>query len=216
MVARWQWPEAAALAACFLLALLPIVWSEGGLAAMLVYVQLPIYLIHQLEEHRGDRFRTYINAKLGGEILTRPATFAINLFGVWALMSASFLLAYYVEPALGLIAVYLTAVNALAHLAGAAATRAYNPGLATAVILFVPLSIWAIIEVNRTYDVPAGDQILAIAIAIVSHLAIIAYVARRRRNQPTNSGPATGAGAPSAPRPRAAPGLSRDSRHQRG
>lgn len=181
MVARWQWPKAAAFTACFLLALLPIVWSSEGLAAMLIYVQLPIYMIHQLEEHHGDRFRLYINQRLGAEALTRPATFAINLFGVWVLMLASFLLAYYVDPALGLIAVYLTAVNAAVHLAGAAATRAYNPGLATAIALFLPLSIWAIIEVNHHYNVPDTIQALAILIAIASHLAIIAYVMRRRR-----------------------------------
>lgn len=180
MVSRWQWPESAGFSACFLFALLPIVWSEAGLAAMLIYVQLPIYLVHQLEEHHGDRFRHYINARLGGEVLTRPAAFAINLFGVWVLMLVSFLLAYYVEPALGLIAVYLTAVNSAVHLAAAVATRAYNPGLATAATLLLPLSIWAIVEVNRTYGVPGGIQALAIASAIASHLAIIAYVMRRR------------------------------------
>lgn len=181
MVERWQWPEAAGLTACFLLALLPIVWSDGGLAAMLIYVQLPIYLIHQLEEHHGDRFRLFINGRLGSEVLTRPATFAINLFGVWVLMLVSFLLAYYVEPALGLIAVYLTGVNALVHLAGTLVTRTYNPGLLTAIVLFLPLSIGAIVEVNRTYEVPGTIQALAVAIAIASHMAIIAFVIRRRR-----------------------------------
>lgn len=181
MVARWQWPEAAAFAACFLLALLPIVWSEGGAAAALIYVQLPVYMLHQLEEHHGDRFRLYINERLGFEALTRPATFAINLLGVWVAMLISFLLAYYVAPAWGLIAVYVTAVNAVVHLAGAVATRAYNPGLGTAVAVFMPLAIWAIVAVNRSYDVAGAVQLAAIAIAVLSHLAIIAYVVRRRR-----------------------------------
>ena len=86
--------------------------------------------------------------------------------------------------ALGAIAVYLTAANAAVHLAGAAATRAYNPGLATALTLFLPLSIWAIVAVNRRFYVPVGVQALAIALAIVSHLAIIAYVTRRRHRSP--------------------------------
>lgn len=181
MVSRWQWPEAAAFAACFLLALLPIVWSEGGLAAMLIYVQLPVYMLHQLEEHHGDRFRLYINGRLGSEVLTRPATFAINLLGVWVAMLASFLLAYYVNPAWGLIAIYVTAVNAFVHLAGAIAARGYNPGLATAIALFAPLSIWAIVGVNHTYEVPGTIQLAALALAVLSHLAIIAYVVRRRQ-----------------------------------
>jgi hypothetical protein len=64
LVGDWQWPYAAAYAACFLLCLVPIVWSEGGVAAMLIYVQLPVYMLHQLEEHAGDRFRLYVNDRL--------------------------------------------------------------------------------------------------------------------------------------------------------
>jgi hypothetical protein len=33
LVDEWQWPYATAFAALFLLALVPIVWSEGGVAA---------------------------------------------------------------------------------------------------------------------------------------------------------------------------------------
>jgi hypothetical protein len=107
LVDEWQWPYAAAFAACFLLCLVPIVWSEGGAAAMLIYVQLPVYMLHQLEEHAGDRFRLYVNERLAGDraALGRGATFAINLLGVWVLALASILLAYYVDPGLGLIGI---------------------------------------------------------------------------------------------------------------
>jgi hypothetical protein len=81
LVEDWQWPYAAAFAACFLLALLPIVWSEAGVAGMLIYAQLPFYMLHQLEEHAGDRFRLYVNQRLadGREALGRRATFLVNL-----------------------------------------------------------------------------------------------------------------------------------------
>ena len=181
LVGRWQWPYAAAFAACILLALLPIVWSAAGFAAMLVYIQLPAYLLHQLEEHGDDRFRRDVNGLLGAEVLSRPATFAINLLCVWVAMLAAFGLAYYVNPALGLIAVYLTGVNAITHVGVAVATRSYNPGLATAVGLFVPLSLAGAIVVNRDHTVSAGAQLLALGVAVGGHLAIVAFVARRRR-----------------------------------
>lgn len=160
-----------------------MVWSAEGLALALVFAQLPVYMLHQLEEHGQDRFRRYVNERLAGgrEALTPVATFAINLLAVWALFLAAFLLAFYVDPALGLIAVYTTAVNALVHLLVAARRREYNPGLATAVAVFAPLSVWAAIEVNSRYEVGAGMQALALGAAVAGHLAIVAIVAVRLR-----------------------------------
>jgi hypothetical protein len=175
LIGEWQWPYAAAFAACFLLALVPVVWSEGGIAATLIYVQLPIYMLHQLEEHHDDAFRRYVNDRLAGgrEALTRGATFAINLLGVWVLDLAAILLAYYVDPGLGLIAVYLAGVNAVVHLLVAATRREYNPGLATAVALFVPLTIWATLEINARYEVSTGTNLLALGVALLGHLLIV-------------------------------------------
>jgi hypothetical protein len=183
LVSDWQWPYAGALAASFLLAFLPIVWSAAGLAGALIFVQLPIYLLHQLEEHGDDRFRRFVNARIGGgrELLSPGLTFGINLIAVWILFAVAFLLAYYVDPGLGLIAVYTTAVNAVVHMLAAAAGRAYNPGLITALALFVPLMIWAALEVGSSYDVSGAVQLLALGVAICGHLAIIAIVAVRLR-----------------------------------
>jgi uncharacterized protein with HXXEE motif len=187
LVTDWQWPYAAAFAACFLLAFVPIVWSEGGVAAMLIYVQLPVYMAHQLEEHAGDRFRLYVNDRLAGgrAALGRGATFAVNLLGVWVLIIAAIMLAYYVDAGLGLIGVYLTGVNAVVHILVALRRREYNPGLITAVAVFVPLTVWAAIEVNDRYDVPTGTDLLALAIAVLGHVAIVAaigfHLAKTRR-----------------------------------
>jgi hypothetical protein len=75
-------------------------------------------------------------------------------------------------------------VNAVVHLLAAAVGRAYNPGLITAVALFVPLTIWAALEVGSSYDVSSGVQLLALGVAIGGHLAIIALVAVRLRARP--------------------------------
>ncbi len=183
LVAEWQWPKSAVFAAAFLLALLPMVWSEGGFAAALVYLQLPVYMLHQLEEHGHDRFRRFINERLAGgrEALTPGLTFAINLLGVWALMLVSFALAYYVDPALGLIAVCLTGVNAVVHLAGAVVGREYNPGLLTAALLFVPLTVVSVAELSSSYELDAGVWALALGVAVAGHLAIGAAVGLRLR-----------------------------------
>ena len=129
LVDEWQWPYAGALAAGMLVWLFPVLWSTDGVALALIFLQLPVYLVHQLEEHAGDRFRRYVNEGIGGgrELLTRPVTFWVNALCVWALDLAVLLLAVYLDLALGLIAVYVTAVNALTHIASAVGARRYTP-----------------------------------------------------------------------------------------
>ncbi|MQA74129.1 MAG: HXXEE domain-containing protein [Solirubrobacterales bacterium] len=182
LVDEWQWPYAGTVAAVFLLALLPLWWDATGAALALVYAVLPLYMLHQLEEHAGDRFRARINATVahGREVLTRPATFWVNALGVWATVVVVLWLAYFTEPALGLIAVYLMAVNAVAHIGDAARTGTYNPGLGTAILVFVPLSVWAAIEVSDASGAGLGYQLLALGYAVGLHLGLIAYIGARR------------------------------------
>jgi hypothetical protein len=57
LVREWQWPSAALFAAGFLLVAFPPFAAIGGTAVASVFGQLSIYMLHQAEEHRGDRFR---------------------------------------------------------------------------------------------------------------------------------------------------------------
>ena len=61
LVGKWQWPYAALFTAMFLGVLAPFVFRYAGLPLGLVFLQLPIYMLHQYEEHAGDRFRLWIN-----------------------------------------------------------------------------------------------------------------------------------------------------------
>ena len=77
LVGQWLWPYAALLTAGFLLTLAPLWFHFAGTPLGWIYLQLPIYMVHQWEEHAGDRFRLFINHEvLGGrEALTPIATF---------------------------------------------------------------------------------------------------------------------------------------------
>jgi hypothetical protein len=181
LVGDWEWPYAAAFAAVFLLALLPLWWDATDTALAAVYVMLPLYMLHQLEEHAGDRFRLAVNALAadGREALTRPAAFWINAGAVWIVDLIALWLAYHVELAIGLLPVYLMGVNAVTHIVAAVATRAYNPGLWTAIFVFMPVSIWAAIEVGDAADAGLGWQLAALAFALAVHAAIVVYVRAR-------------------------------------
>jgi hypothetical protein len=200
LVREWQWPAAALFAAVALFAVLPVVAVVSGLGLALIVAQLPVYMVHQWEEHSGDRFRRYINRVVGGgrEALTPGATFWINSLGVWAVDLAAMYLAVAVAPRAGLVAGYLAVVNALLHIGPALARREYNPGLITAVVLFLPLGGWCVAEAGAGAGLAA--HLAGAAGALGVHVAIIAHVVRRLRRLPNAAGPRE------SPRPRTGQG----------
>ena len=103
------------------------VWS---LALLLIYLHGPVYMLHQVEEHAGDRFRRFANLHVGHgrEALTTAAVVWMSILGVWGVNLAALYLAWFVGVGLGLVAVYLVLVNALTDIAAAAVLRSYNPG----------------------------------------------------------------------------------------
>ncbi len=136
-----NWMYAGLVAGLFLLALVPLLAGVWGLALLLVYLHGPVYMLHQVEEHAADRFHRYVNLHVGHgrEALTTAAVVWINILGVWGVNLAALYLARFVHVGFGLIAVYTVLVNAIAHIGAAARFREYNPGLGTAVVLFLPL-----------------------------------------------------------------------------
>ncbi len=184
LVREWQWPMATLFAAVFLLALLPLVVISAGWPLALVFVQLPLYMLHQWEEHRSDRFRLYANRVIGGgrEALTPAATFWINCLGVWAVDLAAIYLAWMFGPAAGLAAAYLAVVNALLHIGPAISRREYNPGLATACLLFVPIGGSCIVVSGAGAGL--WPHAIALAAAIGVHLVVVMHVAGRLASLP--------------------------------
>ncbi|HET7716931.1 MAG TPA: HXXEE domain-containing protein, partial [Bauldia sp.] len=123
-----NWMYAGLIAGLFLLAVLPLLADGWSQALVAVFLMLPAYLLHQVEEHAGDRFRRFINTRVAKvpNALTTRAVVVINVPLVWGVDLVAIYLARYVAIGLGLIAIYLTLVNAIVHVVGAAALRCYN------------------------------------------------------------------------------------------
>ncbi len=85
------------------------------------------------EEHDDDRFRRFVNLHIGKgrNVLPVAAVFVINIVGVWVVDAVSLWLAMTTNVGWGLIAIYLTLVNALTHIVVMVAQRRYNPGVVT-------------------------------------------------------------------------------------
>jgi hypothetical protein len=182
LVAEWQWPMAALFAGVLLLSMAPIWGVVAGSAIALVWLQLPIYMVHQFEEHYGDRFRLYVNRNVAHcDALTPEGAFWINSLGVWGVDLAMLYLAVFVSPALALAAFYLPIVNGIAHLRETAVRRRYNPGLWTSLILFLPVGGYGLYRVSVEAGASVRDHALGLGIAVAVHAAIIVYLLLRIR-----------------------------------
>jgi hypothetical protein len=188
LVTQWQWPEATLFTALFLFVLLPFVAAGAGSALGLIFLQLPIYMLHQWEEHSGDRFRKYFNRVFcrGREALTPAATFWFNSLGVWGVILLALYLAWAIAPAAGLVAGYLALVNALLHIVPAIVRREYNPGLITAVFLFPLVGGWCVWHAGASAGIL--PHLFAFAAAVGIHLAIVAHIARRLNRRKRRKG----------------------------
>jgi len=90
-----NWVYGGFLAGLLLLGLFAVVGREWSAAFWLVALQLPLYMLHQFEEHDADRFRLFVNRLMGDgrDILTKQAVFVINIPGVWGVNFAAITLA---------------------------------------------------------------------------------------------------------------------------
>ncbi len=180
------WVYGGFLAAFLLLGLMPVCCRSWSLPLILVFLQLPVYMLHQLEEHDDDRFRNWVNRVLGGgrELLSKTAVFVINVPGVWGVNLVSLLLAATLDLGFGLIGIYLTIVNGIVHVVQAIRMKGYNPGLITAILLFLPVGGLALWAIHAAGTISPAYDVLGFGTAIAIHLANVAHVVIRMRRAP--------------------------------
>ena len=176
-----RWVYGGGLAGVLLLLLTPLLCAGWSPALTATFLLLPAYMLHQLEEHDRDRFRLFFNATIGQghAVLSPRAVFLTNVPGVWGVIALSLYLATELSVGWALIAVDLVLVNAAVHLAHAIAFRRSNPGLVTAVLLFLPLGLSALALILRSGLSSPMQQGVSLAIAIGIHVAILLHVKQR-------------------------------------
>jgi hypothetical protein len=128
------------------------------------WILLVVYLVHQFEEHgvdllgRAHFFITYTRDVIrdvgaaSGFILTPPAIYRTNTLFVWL----PFLVAVwghrrFIWP--GLAAADLILTNGVLHIGVALWREEYNPGVGSAIVLFLPIALLYFRFVRRHCDV---------------------------------------------------------------
>lgn len=145
-------------------------------ASLPMFLSLPVYMLHQYEEHDADRFRIYVNAMVpAGRVgLQRIDVWVINVVFVWFLLLCIFWMAS-VSPGWGVLAAYLLLVNAIVHMLPAIMRRQSNPGLMTAIVLFLPLSIWGLATTPATLV----QHLAGCALIVALHVTIVVWALRK-------------------------------------
>jgi hypothetical protein len=174
-----SWVYGGSLAGLLLLFLAPVLVHSWPVPLVATFLCLPVYMIHQYEEHDNDRFRLYVNRKIGRDALSPLAVFVINVPGVWGVIGISVVLAATVGIGFGLIAFYLVVLNGTIHVVDAVISRGYNPGLGTAIALFLPLGAYGIAAVQQSGGGSLWIHITGALIAVGIHAAIIFHVMRQ-------------------------------------
>ena len=175
-----SWSRVGLPLSIILLLLSPFLLKGIGVILFLVFLQLPVYMFHQYEEHAHGRFRDFINQMIGGgkPILSDTAIFWINILLVWVLDLCILYVAVYWNSSLGLIAAYLTLVNGLSHVIVAIVQRRYNPGLWTSIVLFLPFGGASIVILTMATQAAILYQVVGLVSAIVVHAIILIYIRR--------------------------------------
>ncbi len=176
-----NWVYGGVLAGLLLLLLAPMLTQCWSTALTATFLLLPIYMLHQYEEHDNDRFRLFFNETIGKgrDVLSKEVVFVTNVPGVWGVIGASLYLASNLHIGWSLIAVYLVIVNAIVHIMHAFIFRRYNPGLGTAVALFIPLGVFSLRQVQLAGGVTGLHHVIGLAVAVGIHAAILMHVKRR-------------------------------------
>jgi hypothetical protein len=181
LVRDQHWARVALPMAVVLLLLSPLLPAALGVAAFFVFLQLPVYMLHQYEEHGHGAFKAFINAMRPADAppVSDRTIFWINILGVWVVDLVALYVARFGKGAWGLVAPYMAVVNGLLHIGMAVRQRRSNPGLWTSLLLMIPFGLYSIVRIGRVsgaskrhHGVGLAGAVLLHAITFVSILGI--------------------------------------------
>ncbi len=182
-----NWAKLSLFLAVIATVLIYIFINPHNLPLFLIWLQLPIYLLHQFEEHNWNGFKNYVNrtifkVKEGDFPLNDKIIFWVNIPIVWILIPIFSCLSS-VNIMFGLWIPYFAVLNSLSHVVVSARTREYNPGLLISLILGIPIGIYALIIFYSYINVPVLISAISIFFAVVLHIIVFGIIRRNYKKQ---------------------------------
>jgi hypothetical protein len=183
-----NWAKLSVLLAIVLTIFIIIFIKLENIVLFLIWIQIPIYLLHQFEEHAWNGFKNYINVKVfkvqeGNFPLNEKNIFWINIPIIWILMPIFAGLSS-INIMFGLWIPYFAVFNSLSHVIFSIRNWEYNPGLIVSLILGIPVGTYTLIIFYTYITVPLIISIISIFFALLLHIMIFVYIRMNyKRNQ---------------------------------
>ena len=187
-----NWAHMGLLIAIYLSVVLLCVAQCLDLFSLLVWLQFPVYLIHEFEEHAyPGGFKSFINRTIfhvyDQDIpLTDERVFWINILAVWFLFPLTAVAAQFIHPALGLLTPCFSLMNATLHIIAGTIKRSYNPGLIASVSLNYPIGVYALCVAHHKGYLVHSYLAVALLVSLAVHVGMVAmalYWYRQWRNK---------------------------------
>jgi hypothetical protein len=181
-----HWPAMCLPMAIYITLVLVSSMHALGLLIFLIWLQFPIYLLHEFEEHAyPGGFKNFVNHEvfgISGAVdmpLNDKNIFWINIPAIWILFPLGAILAQQVNPSIGAILPYFGLFNATIHIIALIVKRKYNPGLGASIILNYPTGIYTLIVMHQHQLLTLSTNIYSFLIALFSHIAIVLFAATK-------------------------------------
>lgn len=167
-----------------------LLWSFSSLMPRylyLIWLQFPVYLLHQFEEHvYPGNFRAFVNKEIfhSQQInfpLSEAATFWINILAIWFLFPAGALLAQHVSPLFGVLLPVFGLFNATLHILFLIIKRRYNPGALVSIFLNYPTGIYTLYILNQYGFLTTLSVSYAFILTLITHAMLVLFVIRANR-----------------------------------
>jgi hypothetical protein len=181
-----NWAKLCIVLSIIVTILILLVVKTNNILLFLIWIQIPIYLLHQFEEHSWPGgFKKFFNQEIfhveNGEYpLNEENIFWINVPIIWIIMPIFATLSY-INLFFGLWIPFFALFNSSTHIIAAIIKRKYNPGLFISLILGIPVATYTLWLFYTLMDVPLIITLLSLLAVILLHLAIIIPAIRKFR-----------------------------------
>jgi hypothetical protein len=181
-----NWARLCIILSIIVVVIILLAVKTNNILLFLIWIQIPIYLLHQFEEHSWPGgFKKFVNreifnVKVGEYPLNDTNIFWINVPIIWVLMPIFASLSY-INLFFGLWIPFFAVFNSLTHVIGAVVKRKYNPGLFVSLVLGIPVAVYTLWLFYSLVNVPLIITLLSILAVILLHLAIIVPAVRRSK-----------------------------------
>lgn len=177
-----NWGKVCLFTAVFLTIPLLAFCQRIDLLLLFIWLQTPLYMLHQFEEHGAGGFKRFVNTQVfkagDREVLTDRKIFWINIPIIWVLFPLFSILSA-INPVLGLWIPVFSVFNALSHIIMTVVKRKIAPGFFVSLFLNIPAGAFTIYLFYVQGLVNTLAILLSIAVTIVLHVIVLAVMRKK-------------------------------------